>query len=88
MPSQLKVRDDLRDCGGTTPKPFFGRAALVLPTCLGGVIHCNALKRNAVLHLSGVSTRNFEYSVYQVLPVSLVFSKHVTSPGNDAVRSH
>jgi hypothetical protein len=49
---------------------------------------CSALKRNGILHFSGVSIRNFEYPVYQVLPVSLVFAKQVTSPGNDAVWSY
>lgn len=34
------------------------------------------------------STHNLEYPVYQVLPVLLVFSKEVSSPGHDAVWSH
>jgi len=73
MLSQLKAHDKLRDSGGTTPKTFFGWAALDLATLLKGVntMHGNlkCADVDSVLYLSNHSTLNLEYPVYQVLPV-------------------
>lgn len=88
-----KGPSSLRDSGGTTPTAFLASAEIELLTLFKHRSYvCMTIQTCAdtkcEMHLSSGSTRNLEYPVYQVLPESLVFTNQVTSPSNDAVRSH